>query len=33
LPLLISAAYYVVSALFWLLIDPEEPVAEKGLVG
>jgi len=26
LPLLISAAYYVVSAVLWLLIDPETPV-------
>jgi MFS transporter, ACS family, glucarate transporter len=28
LPLLISAGYYVVSALLWLLIDPERPLAE-----
>jgi MFS family permease len=26
LPLLIAAGYYVVSALFWLLIDPEKPL-------
>ena len=27
LPLLIAAGYYVISALLWLLIDPEQPVA------
>ena len=26
LPLLIAASYYVISALLWLLIDPEQPV-------
>jgi hypothetical protein len=26
LPLLISAAYYVVSAGLWLAIDPEKPI-------
>jgi nitrate/nitrite transporter NarK len=28
LPLLLSAGYYVVSALLWLLIDAERPLAE-----
>ena len=28
LPLLIAAAYYVVSAAMWLLIDPEQPIEQ-----